>query len=168
MRKAIHFEYWWQWDFWKQSIGFLQKNLCIRENICIPPFFGPPGFQKNIFQKIFPGLIYENSHYLKLLRWAINIQHLPNESSLRTSPSGVFLGKCVRKIYNKYAGEHPCRSVISIKLLRLVPVADKTRITLISQISDYNHTYNVYISSENLLLIFTPRNRSNNSYTKFT
>ena len=29
----------------------------------------------------------------------------------------VFLGKGVQKIYSKVAGEQPCRSVISIKLL---------------------------------------------------
>ena len=35
----------------------------------------------------------------------------------RSSPSEVFLGKGVLKIYSKFTGEHPCRSVISIKLL---------------------------------------------------
>ena len=34
----------------------------------------------------------------------------------RSSPSEVFLGKCVLKICSKFTGEHPCRSVISIKL----------------------------------------------------
>ena len=34
----------------------------------------------------------------------------------RSSPSEVFLGKGVLKICNKFTGEHPCRSVISIKL----------------------------------------------------
>ena len=28
----------------------------------------------------------------------------------------MFLGQCVLKICNKFTGEHPCRSVISIKL----------------------------------------------------
>ena len=50
--------------------------------------------------------------------------------------------------------------------LRLVPTADKTMITLISQINDYNDKYNIYISSKNLLM-FTPCNRCNNTYTKF-
>ena len=34
-----------------------------------------------------------------------------------SSRPDVFLVKGVLKIYNKYTGEHPCRSVISIKLL---------------------------------------------------
>ena len=34
------------------------------------------------------------------------------------SPPGVFLGKGVLKICSKLKGEHPCRSVISIKLQR--------------------------------------------------
>ena len=36
---------------------------------------------------------------------------------LRSSHPVVFLLKLVLKISNKYAGEHPCRRVISIKLL---------------------------------------------------
>ena len=35
----------------------------------------------------------------------------------RSSPPEVFLGKGVLKICNKFTEEHPCRSVISIKLL---------------------------------------------------
>ena len=34
----------------------------------------------------------------------------------RSSPPEVFLGKCVLKICSKFTGQHPCRSVISIKL----------------------------------------------------
>ena len=34
-----------------------------------------------------------------------------------SSPSDVFLGKRILKIYNKFTGEHPCWSAISIKLL---------------------------------------------------
>ena len=34
----------------------------------------------------------------------------------RSSPSEVFLAKGILKIYSKFTGEHPCRSVISIKL----------------------------------------------------
>ena len=36
--------------------------------------------------------------------------------TFRSSPPEVFLGKGVLKIFNKFTGEHPCRSVISIKL----------------------------------------------------
>ena len=39
-----------------------------------------------------------------------------NLSAIRSSPSEVFLGKDVLKIYSKFTGEYPCRSVISIKL----------------------------------------------------
>ena len=35
---------------------------------------------------------------------------------------------------------------------RLVPTADKTTIKLISQINYYNDTYNICISSKNLLM----------------
>ena len=36
--------------------------------------------------------------------------------SCRSSPPEMFLGKGVLKICGKFTGEHPCRSVISIKL----------------------------------------------------
>ena len=36
----------------------------------------------------------------------------------RSSPPEVFLRKDVLKICSKFTGKHPCRSVISIKLLR--------------------------------------------------
>ena len=35
----------------------------------------------------------------------------------RSIPSDVFLGKSILKICSKFTGEHPCLSVISIKLL---------------------------------------------------
>ena len=38
------------------------------------------------------------------------------QSKSRYSPPEVFLGKSVLKIYRKSTGEHPCQSVISIKL----------------------------------------------------
>ena len=37
-------------------------------------------------------------------------------SYIRSSHSELFLGKGVLKISNKFTGEHPCRSAISIKL----------------------------------------------------
>ena len=46
----------------------------------------------------------------------------------------------------------------------LVPTADNTTITLISQINYYNDTYNICILSTNLLM-YTPHNRCKNSYT---
>ena len=39
------------------------------------------------------------------------------ENDDRSSPPEVFLEKGVLKLYRKFTGEHPCRSVISIKLL---------------------------------------------------
>ena len=41
----------------------------------------------------------------------------PEIMKYRSSHSEVFLGKGVPKICSKFTGEHPCRSVISIKLL---------------------------------------------------
>ena len=38
-------------------------------------------------------------------------------STARDSPPDVLLGKGVLKLCSKFTGEHPCRSVISIKLL---------------------------------------------------
>ena len=43
----------------------------------------------------------------------INIKVINDKSS----PSDVFFGKGVLKICSRFTGEHPCRSVISIKLL---------------------------------------------------
>ena len=39
---------------------------------------------------------------------------------LRSSPSEVFFRKGVLKLCSKFTGEHPCRNVISLKLLRNV------------------------------------------------
>ena len=43
-----------------------------------------------------------------LVKWNVN--------TYRSNRSGVFLVKGILKIYSKFTGEHPCRSVISIKL----------------------------------------------------
>ena len=53
--------------------------------------------------------------------------------SYRSSPPEVFLGKCVLKICSKYAWEHPCRSMISVKLL-----CNFTEITLLHGCSSVN------------------------------
>ena len=42
---------------------------------------------------------------------------MDTNSCFRGSHSEVFLRKSVLKICSKFTGEHPCRSVISIKLL---------------------------------------------------
>ena len=46
-------------------------------------------------------------------------QVLPNShfKCFRSSRPGLFLGKGVLKIHSKFTREHPCQSVISIKLL---------------------------------------------------
>ena len=49
--------------------------------------------------------IFGLESFLKLLNW------------YSSSLPEVFLGKGVLKVYSKITGEHPCRSVISIKLL---------------------------------------------------
>ena len=46
----------------------------------------------------------------------IRILHKTSLQSFRSSHPEVFLGKGVLKICSKFTGEHPCRSVISIKL----------------------------------------------------
>ena len=47
-------------------------------------------------------------------RNACLVNHLA--AMFRSSPPEVFLGKGLLKICSKFTGEHPCRSVISIKL----------------------------------------------------
>ena len=45
----------------------------------------------------------------------------------RSSPSEMFSGKRVLKIYSKFTGEHPYRSVISIKLSNFIEIALRYR-----------------------------------------
>ena len=66
--------------------------------------------------------IYKAICYLLLLLWipvGFTIQTLDlvlkNQSSRNIHPE-VFLGQNILKICSKFTGEHPCRSVISIKL----------------------------------------------------
>ena len=48
--------------------------------------------------------------------WNYFIKYRQTLTLLRSSPSEVFLGKCVLKICSKFIGEHPYRSLVSIKL----------------------------------------------------
>ena len=48
---------------------------------------------------------------------ALSGNYKVTNSIIRSSHLEVFLGKGVLKICNKFTGEHPCRSVISINLL---------------------------------------------------
>ena len=71
-------------------------NLDWKINILLPAWFYP---------------------FCKLLRsFCSLIFHWSSTVMGRSSPPEVFLGKCVLKICSKFTGEHPCRSVISIKL----------------------------------------------------
>ena len=44
------------------------------------------------------------------------LSRIRNIKNLGSSPPEVFFGKIVRKICNRFTGEHPCRSVIQINL----------------------------------------------------
>ena len=59
-----------------------------------------------------------NKFLLKKLGWFKNIFAIQGESSshFRSSHPEVVLVKDVLKVYSKFTGEHPYRSVISIKL----------------------------------------------------
>ena len=61
---------------------------------------------------------------LRKKKWVISWSYNPHnkiifshiESTSRSSHPEVFLEKGVLKIYSKFTGEHPCRSVISTEL----------------------------------------------------
>ena len=63
--------------------------------------------------------------YVRILQgsitWLVSWLHSANCSFqlywVRSAPPEVFLGKSVLKICTKFTGEHPMRSVVSIKLL---------------------------------------------------
>ena len=57
------------------------------------------------FENIFP------SKFINLIGYSIH-----GLLQIRSSPPEVFFGKGVLKIWSKFTGEHPYRSVISIKL----------------------------------------------------
>ena len=61
--------------------------------------------------------IFKMGHFKEFIYFQINIFYF-FESKTRSIPPEVFLAKGFLKIYSKFTGEHPCQSVISIKLLR--------------------------------------------------
>ena len=64
-------------------------------------------------------ICYINSRLKLSINHIVIEKYCTDESTLplhRSSPREVFLGKVVMKICSKFPGEHPCRSVISIKL----------------------------------------------------
>ena len=61
--------------------------------------------------RVFPYFWYQHYVYLQ--------QYLTSQRmNIRSSPPEVFLGKGILRICSIFTGEHPCLSVISIKLLR--------------------------------------------------
>ena len=60
-----------------------------------------------------PGWVWLSTRFITLLP-----QVKRGMCIIRSSPPEMFLGKGVLKICSKFTGEHPCRSVISIKLLK--------------------------------------------------
>ena len=71
-------------------------------------------YKNIIFILFYILLIYENFIFQQFEQYNFESGYLRN---FRSSPPLVFLGKSVLKICSKFLGEHPCRSVISIKLL---------------------------------------------------
>ena len=62
-------------------------------------------------------LIWTNVYKINLFIQTFECWRDSNVQKSRTSHPEVFLRKDVPKIYSKFTGEHPCRSMISIKLL---------------------------------------------------
>ena len=78
-------------------------------------------FRTNVRMSIIPSPC--SFFFALYLEWSLNLStdKKPNAvclfANLRCSYSEVFLRKCFLKICSNFAGEHPCRSVNSIKLL---------------------------------------------------
>ena len=62
-------------------------------------------------------LTWTNVYKINLFIQTFECWRDSNVQKSRTSYPEVFLRKGVPKIYSKFTGEHPCRSMISIKLL---------------------------------------------------
>ena len=74
-----------------------------------------------LFFNLFEPLdFYKNNIFLKkhntLIVEVISPKYPSNSIHYRSSPPDVFLEKGILKISSKFTGEHPCRSVILIKL----------------------------------------------------
>ena len=67
-------------------------------------------------QKILKKIIQEQNRKSEKKEKRTKIKQNYNMNDYRRSPSKVFLGNCVLKICSKCTGEHPYRSLISIKL----------------------------------------------------
>ena len=99
------------------------------------------------------------AHIMPLIYWSLSI--LPENSHPES-----FLRKGVLKIYSKFTGEHPCRSVISIRLLRNV-----IEITLRHGCSPVNllHIFRTPFTKNTSvwLLLYTPWKHQKNELIKF-
>ena len=110
-----------------------QENTCARASFLIKLQAEPCNFiKKETLAQVFSCEFCEfskNTSFTEHL-WAtisepvIDVRYGPifvnlysaTNTTLRSSPPWVFLGKGVLKICSKFTGEYPCRSVISIKL----------------------------------------------------
>ena len=87
-------------------------ECCLHFSICV-----------NNYEEVAQLLLQQKTAQILKERIQKNLFHLQQVMrqiamihQFRSSPPGVFLGKGVLKICSKFAGEHPCRSAISIKL----------------------------------------------------
>ena len=90
------------------------QSVLFKENKRCQKF---PKTEKN-FKSILVTLMERKLHLMFVI-----ILHASNTlrmSTFRSTHPEVFLGKGVLKICRKYTREHPCRSVISIKLLKQI------------------------------------------------
>ena len=79
--------------------------------------------------------------------WIIHWYHEHVFSASRSSRSEVLLRKGVLKTCNKFTGEHPCRSVISIKLLWVAAFVHRS--SEYSFTSIYSCTFNYFNCATN-------------------
>ena len=102
--------YWTTEDFSRDSLQKKKKN----NNCCIDLFSRIIGVQPaNLLAKDFTRSFYQETSP-STSRTAIPALH---SKRVRSSPSGVFIGKAVLKLYNRFKGESTYRSAISIRLL---------------------------------------------------
>ena len=114
------------------------------------------GFQPmTIFTKSSILEVWKGSEYAsKCNRWiliyysAVSLPVFESDISRNSHPE-VFLEKGVLKICSKFTGEHPCQSVISIKLLcRINESFRNSRTRLDIKLSDYNKTLKAGLTFE--------------------
>ena len=98
---------------------------------------GPAAFHKKLFCKTSKGSrLFQG-------KFSLMLHLIPETLSTfhRSSSPEVFLGKGVLKICSKFTGEHPCRSVISIKLLLISVKCSPKNLLYIFRTPFYKNTY---------------------------